>query len=58
MTRYNYKLANQRHTKISTKNEVKSITASDSSAAMWKIIERHGADVQLAYIERAAIQDK
>ena len=49
MTRYSYKLTNGKQY---------SVKAADSSAAMWKIIEKHGADVRLAWLQKDSLQDK
>jgi hypothetical protein len=49
MKRYSYKL---------TSGKQYNVQAKDSGAAMWKIIEKHGADVRLAWLQQDALQDK
>ena len=58
MKRYEYKLTHQKATEYATKSEVKSVSAKDASTAHWKIIEKHGASVKIAWMQEAAMQDK
>jgi hypothetical protein len=49
MKRYTYKL---------TSGKQYNVQAKDIVEAMWKIIEKHGADVRLAWLQQDALQDK